>query len=72
MFTTYPDVYPNPPVSVEQLRANAQQLREADEAARKAEAVAVAAEEKLEESKRAYAAAINEFMDPPKKPVLPN
>lgn len=72
LFTTYPDVYPNPPVSVERLRAHAQELREADALARQAEAEGAEATRKLEAARLAYGAALNEIGAPGAKPEKPS
>jgi hypothetical protein len=37
LFAEYPDVYPNPPVSVETVRENARKLKEANSVARREE-----------------------------------
>jgi hypothetical protein len=58
LLTEYPDVFPTPPIAVEQIRAHAQELREAQ--------AAVEAEEEAEEAKRA-GSALN-YIRVPQKP----
>jgi hypothetical protein len=65
LFEEYPDVFPSPPRSPEQVRAGAKGLREAQVAAEEAEAEAREATRKLR-------AKVNEISRAPKKPEKPS
>ena len=65
LLTEYPDVFPNPPVSAEQVRAHAQELREAQAAHEEA-----LAEE--EAATRKAAVALNDIFRIPKRPEGPS
>ena len=61
----YPDVFPTPPVQLEQIRAHARELREAQ--------AAVDAEEvENEETRRQLGAALNDLTRAPRKPAKPS
>jgi hypothetical protein len=68
----YPDVYPEPPVSAEEVERTAQELKEADEVALAAEAEAERAEQAAETARRAYHVAVNEIARGPRKPEKPS
>jgi hypothetical protein len=65
LFEEYPDVFPAPPRSPEQVRAGARGLREAQAAAEEAEAEALEATRKLR-------AKVNEITRPRAKPQKPS
>jgi hypothetical protein len=72
LFAEYPDVYPKPPVSLDLLRAHAQGLRDADDAARQAQAEAEEATRRVDEARRTFDAALNEIVRPLAKPEKPS
>jgi hypothetical protein len=63
LLTEYPDVFPDPPVSAERMRAHAQELREAQAAHEEALA---------EEESATRKAALNDIFRIPKKPEGPS
>ena len=65
LLSEYPDVFPTPPVQLEQIRAHARELREAQ--------AAVDAEEvENEETRRQRGAALNDLTRAPEKPTKAN
>ena len=52
LMTEYPDVYPQPPIPLEELGVHARELREADEVARQAVAAQEEASRRVEEAGR--------------------
>lgn len=72
LFAEYPDVYPNPPVSVETVRENARKLKEANSVARREEQELAEVSGKLEEAKRRLDATLNEIARPPQNPAKPS
>jgi hypothetical protein len=72
LFAEYPEVYPNPPVSVETVRANARALKESNSAARRQEQELAEVSGKQEEAKRRLDAALNEIARPPQNPGKPS
>jgi hypothetical protein len=65
LFEEYPDVFPAPPKSPEQVRRGAKQLREAQIAAEQAEV-------ESQEATRQLRAKVNELTRAPKKPEKPS
>jgi hypothetical protein len=72
LLAEYPDVFPNPPISIETLRAHAEELKRASEEARKAEAAHVEASARVAEAERAMNKTINEIAAPRRKPEKPS
>jgi hypothetical protein len=69
LFLKYPDVYPEPPVSVEMLRKHVEELRQADVLAKQAEAEDREASRKLDEARRTFEAALAEARRAQAKPA---
>jgi hypothetical protein len=72
LITEYPDVYPEPPVSPEVLRAHAQALKDASDKARQAEADYQVAHAEAEEARRVFDKTINEIASPRREPEKPS
>jgi hypothetical protein len=62
LITEFPDVYPQPPIPLEELGGHARELREADEAARQAVAVQEDASRRVEEARRQFDAAAEQIV----------
>jgi len=71
LLAEYPDIFPNPPISLETLRVHADELRRAADEAREAEAEYQEAQSRVVEAKRTLDATLNEIASPP-KPEKPN
>ncbi len=72
LLAEYPDVFPDPPISIETLRLHAEELRRASEEARQAEAAHAEASARVAEAERVMNKAINEIAAPPRKPEKPS
>ena len=65
LMAEYPDVFPAPPVAPDDVRAHAEELREA-------QAEVERLEEESKESAHEFAVALNELTRPPERPQKPN
>jgi hypothetical protein len=66
LFVEYPDVFPDPPVSVEKLRAHARELKTSNAVVRRADTDAADVARELDDANRSLDGALNEIARPPR------